>query len=423
VPCDAPLAAGGIGTRPAVRPLPRLELAVRWALAFAIAFQVIQRFTYTGYGMSEYGRSLWYVTYEHGFVRRGLAGEVLRTVVGGRPTIATVDLVQNVVAVVTIGAMVALVVVLARRRTVIAYTAAAALVVAPFAFDSVGGQRRPDLLAFLLLALVGLWAGTRSVVPTRLALVAGAFLALCTLASEAAPLIVAPWLVLVVVAATRARSGSDARVVVPAVLCVAPSAAVLLAVTLHGPPRAQQVFDLELGAPNIIGGHGSVFEYLGDTFATSFQRVIERSHPELSILVGLALVAVLAAVFRNAFAYVFALGRWVLRTRAERAVWLTGTAGLTLLLFVLGFDWLRWITVIAFAALLAFASVVAIDGRARRPAPARDEWHRALPEHVTVSGRGILAAAAATYLLVLPPLPNFVSDVVAALRLLLDIPQ
>ena len=76
---------------------------------------------------------------------------------------------------------------------------------APFAFDSVGGQRRPDLLAFLLLALVGLWAGARPVIPTRLALVAGALLAVCTLASEAAPLIVAPWLVLVVIAATRAR--------------------------------------------------------------------------------------------------------------------------------------------------------------------------------------------------------------------------
>jgi hypothetical protein len=30
---------------------------------------------------------------------------------------------------------------------------------------------------------------------------------------------------------------------------------------------------------------------------------------------------------------------------------------------------------------------------------------------------------AATYLLVLPPLPNFVNDVVAGARLLLDIPQ
>ena len=46
-----------------------------------------------------------------------------------------------------------------------------------------------------------------------------------------------------------------------------------------------------------------------------------------------------------------------------------------------------------------------------------------VPEHVTVSGPGVLAAAVATYLLVLPPLPNFVSDVMAGVRLLLDVPQ
>jgi len=413
----------GVEDETRVRPLPRLELAIRVALALAIAYQVIQRFTYTGYGMSEYGRSLWYVTYEHGFVRRALAGEVLRTIVGGRPTIATVDLVQNIVAVATLGAMVALVVVLARRRTIVAYAAASALVVAPFAFDSVGGQRRPDLLAFLLLALVGLWAGTRAVVPTRLALVAGAFLAVCTLASEVAPLIVAPWLVVVVIGATRARSGPTAPIAIPAVLCVGPSALVLCALTLHGPPSVQQVVDLELGAPNIIEGHGSVFEYLGDTFGSSFQRVIERSHPELSILVGLALVALLVAVFSGPLPYVRSLGRWLLPRRVKRVTWMLVTSGLTTALFALGFDWLRWITVIAFAALLTLAGLVAIDGRARHASPARDEWHRAVPDRVTVSGPGILAAAAATYLLVLPPLPNFVSDVMVALRLLLDVPQ
>ncbi|HEY3670247.1 MAG TPA: hypothetical protein VGN51_04880 [Acidimicrobiia bacterium] len=427
MPCDALRAEGPVieelEAEAWVRPLPRLELALRLALTFAIAYQVIQRFTYTGYGMSEYGRSLWYVTYEHGFVRRGLAGEVLRTIVGGRPTIATVDLVQNVVAVATVGAMVALVVVLARRRTIVAYAAAGALVVAPFAFDSIGGQRRPDLLAFLLLALVGLWAGTRAVVPTRMALVAGALLAVCTLASEVAPLIVAPWLVLVVIAATRARSGPTARIAIPTALCIGPSVLVVGALMLHGPPSAQQVFDLELAAPNIIEGHGSVFEYLGDTFGSSFQRVIERSHPELSILVGLALVAVLVAVFRGPLPYVTSLVRWLLPRRVARVAWVVATASLTTALFALGFDWLRWITVIAFAALLALAGVVAIDGRARHPSPARDEWHRAVPDHVTVSGPGIVAAAVATYLVVLPPLPNFVSDVMVGVRLLLDVPQ
>jgi hypothetical protein len=245
----------------------------------------------------------------------------------------------------------------------------------------------------------------------------------CTLASEAAPLIVAPWLVLVVVAVARARGGPTARIGLPVALCVAPSALVLAALTVHGPPSASQVFDLQLGAPNIIDGHGSVFEYLGDTFGTSFQRVLERSHPELSVLVGLTLVAVLLLVFRSALPYVGSLGRWLLRTNAERALWLATTAGLTVLLFALGFDWLRWITVIAFAALLALAGVVAIDGRARPAPPGRERWHRPLPGHVEVSGRGVVAAAAATYLLVLPPLPNFVSDVVVALRLLLDVPR
>ena len=189
--------------------------------------------------MSEYGRSLWYVTYQHGFVRRGLAGEALRTIVGDRPTIATVDLVQNIVAVVTLAAMTGLVVLLCHRRTVIAYASAAALVVAPFAFDSVGGQRRPDLLAFLVLAVIGLWAGTRSVAPTRLALVAGALLAVCTLASEAAPLIVGPWLVLVVLAAARAGRGPSARTGLVALLCAGPTVLVLGALALHGAPGAR----------------------------------------------------------------------------------------------------------------------------------------------------------------------------------------
>ena len=78
MPCDAIAARGGEEVRrgePVT--LPPVELAIRAALTFGILYQVVQRFTYTGYGMSEYGRSLWFVTYEHGFVRRGLAGERL----------------------------------------------------------------------------------------------------------------------------------------------------------------------------------------------------------------------------------------------------------------------------------------------------------------------------------------------------------
>jgi hypothetical protein len=206
-------------------------------------------------------------------------------------------------------------------------------------------------------------------------------------------------------------------------LAAAPTLAVLGALALHGAPSAAQVSALELDAPGIIDGHGSVFVYLGDTFRSSFQRVIERSNPELSIVVGALLVALLLFAFRGPVAYLRSTVRWIFATRWQRAVWASGFVGAGGVLFALGFDWLRWITTIVFAALLASASIVAIDGRARHPSPDRDAWHRPVPPHVTVSARGIAAVAVATYLLVLPPLPNFVSDAVDGARLLFDVPQ
>jgi hypothetical protein len=319
--------------------------------------------------------------------------------------------------------VVGLVVLLCRRRSVIAYSAAAALVVAPFAFDSVGGQRRPDLLAFLLLALVACWAGARRVAPSRLAVVAGALLAVCTLASEAAPLIVGPWLVLVVLATVRARSGASARLGPVALLTTAPTVVVLGVLALHGAPGVAQVRALELDAPGIIGGHGSVFVYLGDTFRSSFERVVERSHPELSVVVGALLVGLLLYAFPGVVSYGRSAAGRILVTRTQRAVWTGAFAGAAAVLFALGFDWLRWITTMVFAALLAGGAIVAIDHRAGHPAPARDVWRRAVPAHVRVSSRAVAAVAVATYLLVLPPLPNFVSNPLTGARLLFDIPQ
>ena len=94
---------------------------------------------------------------------------------------------QNIVAAVMLGAAIALVVLLCRQRTVIAYAAAALLVVAPFGLDTVGGQRRPDLFGYFLLAVIGIWAASRRVERDRVGLVGGMLLALSTLVSEASP--------------------------------------------------------------------------------------------------------------------------------------------------------------------------------------------------------------------------------------------
>jgi hypothetical protein len=401
-----------------------VERTICAALTAGIAFQIVQRFTYTGYALSEYGRSLWYVTYRFGFVRRGLAGELLRSAFGGRPTIAEVDLVQNVVAVAMLGSAIALVVVLCKRRSLAAYAAAAALVIAPFGFDSVGGQRRPDLLGFLLLAVVGLWAATRPVNPRRLAIVAGSLLALCALCSEAAPLIVGPWLVLVVVAAER-KAGATRSTWPSMLLTAVPSMIALTVLATAGKGDATTVSALEDAAPSIIRGHGSVFAYLGDSVTVSLRRVVERPNPELSLVVGALLAALLVFCGRGMIPYLRALGAWLLPTTRARKVWAAATALCTLLLFALGFDWLRWIATIGFAALLAGAAIVAIDTQTTGDGDDRERalWHRPVPSHVALSTPGILTAAAATYLLVLPPLPNFVNDLVVGARLLLGIPQ
>src|SRR5213593_2942664 len=94
-----------------------VETAVRVALAAGIAFQIAQRFAKTGYELSEYGRSLWYVNYRFGFVRRGLAGEILRRVLGATPSIGAVDFVQNLVSVAMLIVLIVLVVLLCRERT------------------------------------------------------------------------------------------------------------------------------------------------------------------------------------------------------------------------------------------------------------------------------------------------------------------
>ena len=135
------------------------------------------------------------------------------------------------------------------------------------------------------------------------------------------------------------------------------------------------------------------------------------------------MAGLLVFAFRGARPYAASTGGWILPRRVQRVVWCSAGGAASLVLFALGFDWLRWITTIAFAALLAGASIVAIDGRARYPSPASASWHRPLPARVALSGRGVAVVAVATYLLVLPPLPNFVSNAVTGARLLFDIPQ
>jgi hypothetical protein len=400
-----------------------IERAICWALTVGIAFQVAQRFAKTGYDLSEYGRSLWYVTYQFGFVRRGLAGEAVRTLLGASPSLREVDLAQNVIALGMLGAATLLVVLLCRQRTIIAYTAAALLVIAPFSFDSVGGQRRPDLFGYLLLAAVGVWAATGRVRATTLGAVGGVLLAVSALVSEASPLIIAPWLALVVLGVARARPSTRHGAGLAVALCAMPSVVTLVVVTRSGRADTETIAALQDAAPSEIHGHGTVFAYLGDSVGSSFERVMSRPNQWLSILVGGLFVALLLFCARGCAPYARAAFRWLLTTPLTRRAWTAVTVATAILLFALGFDWLRWIASIGFSALLASGAIVALDGRSPEGPPGRESWHVPIPLSLPVSISGVATVVAGTYLLVLAPLPNFIKNFGDAGQTLLSVPR
>ena len=402
-----------------------VELAVRVAIIGAIAFQVFQRAVNNGYELSTYGRSLWYVSYEFGFVRRGLAGELLRRAVGHTPTVPEVALAQNVVAVVTVAACAWLVIVVLRQRTVIATGVAALLAVSPFGFDFVGGSKRPDLVAFVVFALVAVWAASRAREAMLLGLVGGALLAVSVLFSEAGPLVVGPWLALVVAASGRAQGRSRWESNLAMLCSVVPSALVLAVVAGVGRASLDAKTALEQVAPLDVGGRGTVFPYLDDTIGDSIAKV-SNQFPIWSFVVGAVLLGAIAFVARQLRPFVCSTARWVLPTRASRRLWFAGFAGSALVLFGLGFDWMRWITSIMFCGSLAVAAIVAIIGRADRVVGDRplgsEQWYRPLPSRVALSLPAVATLGVAVYLLALPPLPTAVTGLSNAAHLLMNAP-
>ncbi|MET0628262.1 MAG: hypothetical protein ABW033_07390 [Acidimicrobiia bacterium] len=399
----------------------RVEFAIRVAIASALAFQVFQRFVNNGYELSAYGRSLWYVSYEFGFVRRGLAGELLRRALGHTPTVPQVAMVQNAIAVITVMAAAWLVVVLCRQRTVIGYAIAALLAVSPFGFDFVGGSKRPDLVAFLLLALVAVWSTTTRVDPIVLGAVSGALLALSALFSEAGPLVVAPWLVLLVLVLARSRGRSRWECGIAGVLAAAPSVLALGALALTGRASAAAVAALEQVAPLDVGGRGTVFPYLDDTVLVSMGKVGTR-FPVTSLVVGAFLVGTICFLGRRLRPVVASVISWALPTPAWRRLWSVGFVGVTVLLFGLGFDWMRWVTSIMFAASLAGGAIVVIVGRGVTAPEDMIRWYRPVPSRVLLSLPAVTSLAIAGYLLLLPPLPTAVDNIGRAAHLLMNAP-
>ncbi len=415
-----------------------VEAASRWTAgwirlfaAVLVAFQLAQGLIDpVPLGNQRFTQSYYLVTYGHGFIRRGLLGEMLRLVVG-LPTRSEVDLVADVVVGMSVIAIMVLIELLIRHGTSGSWAMALLVAASPFTIDFFLTDRRPDLLALVLLVALGLtlhWE--RRALMAWLAAIGIGFAAL-VLVHEDVILIEVPWALLLVLISPVDRpdvfEGSEPKqgdhaLALRLLVVVGPPIVATTAVLTYGLPSPRQVQALQGDVAGLHLTGNTVFTYLPNSIHASIDQVgaIPASAMARTLVLGAVLVGLqLAWVIRWAQPR---LGQ-ALAARGRRLVGLgLGTVILatTTVLFATGFDWVRWFADCGAAWLIveAFATMSGDGNRRddRDRAPGRtgpinqtmQELDTPEPGPITLS-RWLPALAA--YLAAVPPLDVlFVTD-------------
>jgi hypothetical protein len=402
---------------------------IRLLAALLVGFEVIQGLLDPfPPGNLRFTQSYYLVTYDHGFLRRGLSGEGLHLLFGV-PTPSEVDITSDLVVVLAVVAVVVVIEVLIRRGTASAWAMAILLAATPFTIDFFIVDRRPDLLALVLLVALGLVLTRAGRTRLRWLIVFGVGFGALVLVHEDVILVEVPW-ALVLTAAVTVGPGDEqtgdgvtgvgrlvgTRLTALAVLPVVATVALLA----YGLPSSGRVAALENDVSTFHFTGNTVFTYLPDSISASLRLVGEipgRAKFE-TLLLGFVLIA-LSTVW---------IVRWVtprvwspfLRP-GHRALG-AGLAGLvavtTVILFATGFDWVRWFADCGAAWLIVQAFVVL--GPATMPPASGAEGGDvrtadeppglARPAGVRIALPGWLPALA-VYLVAVPPLDVlYVSD-------------
>jgi len=352
-------------------------------------------------GNVRFTESYYLVTYEHGFVRRGLLGEGLRMLFGV-PTRWEVDATADIVVALSVGAVLVTCEFLIRRRTASSWAMAILLAASPFAIDFFIVDRRPDLLGIVLLVALGvtLVRVERAVVAWLMAY--GIGFAAMVLVHEDVVLIQVPWALVLVAVATLSRPGVSTdrpatarRLTARLAVVLAPSVLAVIALLAYGLPTGRRVAELERDVASFHLSGNTVFTYLPDSVHTAVQLVgaIPLDGKVNTLFLGIVLVALQLAW----------LTAWV-RPNLWRVFvdsghrFLGGALGAlvvaaTVLLFGTGFDWVRWFADCGASWLVvqAFATLLADPGQGKAPRPLRIQLSHWLP-------------ALAVYLALVPPL-------------------
>lgn len=333
-----------------LRPAAELR-ALRVAVAAAVVWQLAQGWRS---GASEFEKSYWLVTYEHGFVRRGLGGELLRLLPGQ----TTPELVLGAAlgtSILSALAVLGVIVALARRGTRPALWLALLLAASPFTLEAALNKHRPDQLGLVVLAMMALWGGRRWAQITSAVLLATlVFVHEGTLVSYG--LFILPLVV-------REGRWAEWR---NAAAFFAPAGVATGIVLVWGRASPAQV-DALLRDPATVAllqrptdTDYSVLPYLGDSLRDSFA-VVAAFPVEKAVLMVLWAV-LLAAVHAGwlSWSRVSVPGTWL--------AWLPALAGFAFV-HVTAVDWQRW-TSAAFTGLLIVAAAL-LPARAAEPTPRR----------------------------------------------------
>lgn len=380
--------------------LPRLILPI--VLLGAIGFQLAQGLAYQR-RITPYKASYWLVTYEFGFTRRGLAGEVLRWFTGTAPSLVTIEVVQYAVTALLVVLLLLVVRAAWRRNEERLDLAVVLLCCSPFVFDFVAFQRRPDQVGYAAVIALGLFLHVFPHRRTVAAGLGGALLTMSVAVSDSAFLACVGW-ALALVLLVPGETLRSARTWFRLALVAVPPAVMAVASATAGRLDESQVRSLGATAAKYRWTDVVVFPYLTDTLSQSVHRVAEMQRTMMigSITVGVVLL-VLQGWLMLGLRWPLALPAASYRHPATLPVLASGL-GLVLLL-LLGIDWFRWISGFGLMGTVTFAFAMLM-----RPEQPRT-GERSTPSGGTLTVGGYLLAVAA--------FPNMISVSEGFLQLLL----
>ncbi|HEX5089194.1 MAG TPA: hypothetical protein VFV89_15405 [Nocardioides sp.] len=307
----------------------------------------------------DYGPDLewyWSISWDHGFVRRGLCGEL-----AGLLPVADLETAARLMTGLSAAVAATTVAVVAVLRIwhgdPVSVALGASLIVGPVGYAMVVSDPRPEYLGFpavlCVMAACHAWsAGRRG--PARCWLgLAGALMGAVTLASENVLFAVLPWCVVLLTATTVAAPlGVRVRLLVG--MLAMPTAAAA-AVVVGGRADARQLAALREDAGGLDGSPDRLMRYLGQDLGDSVRTVVHAGigFRLFTMLVAVGIVAVLAGLLLACGA-----GREWLRLPADRLLRFSLCLPVAALLFqtATGLDWPRWVGQLGSGALLTLTS-------------------------------------------------------------------